>query len=31
VKHLSEYRDAHLVRGVLREIEGLVSAPRVVM
>ncbi len=31
MKHLSEYRDAHLVRGVLREIEGLVSAPRVVM
>jgi hydrogenase expression/formation protein HypD len=31
VKHLSEYRDAHLVRGVLREISEQVSAPRVVM
>lgn len=31
MKHLSEYRDAHLVRGVLREISEQVSAPRVVM
>ena len=31
MKHLSEYREGHLVRGVLEEIRAAVSAPRVIM